>query len=76
MTFFPFLMSALESDGLHAQDRCDVLAAIDTRWHPIYSAFLVSLSKIIVHVWAVRDQGGVISWRQVVDSMPGLFFLP
>lgn len=76
MTFFPFLMSALELDELHARGRSDVLAAIDTRWHPIYSAFLVSLRKIIVHVWAVRDRGGVISWRQVVDSMPGLFFLP
>lgn len=75
MTFFPFLMSALELNELHAQDRCDVLAAIDTRWQPIYSAFLVSLRKTLLHVWAVRDQGGVISWRQVVDSMPGLFFL-
>ncbi|KAH7333380.1 hypothetical protein BKA65DRAFT_507672 [Rhexocercosporidium sp. MPI-PUGE-AT-0058] len=73
-SFFPFLVAALELD--HPSERGDITIALEERFRPVFKQYVVKLRQLIESVWRIRDVGGSLTWDQVTQLMPTMFYLP
>ncbi|KAH6704366.1 hypothetical protein BKA61DRAFT_680624 [Leptodontidium sp. MPI-SDFR-AT-0119] len=73
-SFFPFLVAALEF--MNPEERGDIMFARDKRFKPVFKQYAIKIRQLIESVWRMRDEGQILTWDQVTQLMPKMFYLP